>query len=1339
MRMDATRVRFWCCLAGVLLVSASAAAAPPTAAPFVPDINQELSAPPEWTRVDVQWKPTWDETLAAHPIEKWQQELRQNAATAAMADQIAILKRIELLKAMSAHFPAEKTKRIAAYVEIASRYQQLGLEYWRGHWGQKLVHDFPDDKEAVSQGYQLMLAWNFGQYTHWGWFGFMSRPEAKDWEFAINEVINKHQAGQLKAEDPAVMTAYSHRSFQAADFLDYGQFHAMRKLRKGTHPGAAGFEEVLGLFGHNREYTADVPQGRDLNSADGADHQAEAQADSDLEFQWEAAKHGNVFGTDTEPVRLDRVQMLLDLAARSEAYVRDADRFVPLWTVIDRRLVEVPIARRQPLADAHEKAAKRDLDALRRETTGAALLRTFRRYPLAACLHDLLVEAAEANIRQGQFDAANRQLRDVLRHSTNDKLLAEAQASLWLALSQEEGSGKELEQAMAAVPDGAQLPWRGGTIAAGELKKNLLRPAAAAAAGKPMAFADLPRRRIVLPRDWPTREMNGDGPCGDMGIHAPWPVSQVQWLGDELFLSGPTVVARFNANPKPTAATDHGPLTTDQPTWLHKLPDQAMQTPWYDASSPRYTVGNSWTPSQEVRRGVRGFAARRRPDGQALHFLMTDQYPAHLEAVDPANGAVRWTTRKDATWNGLASLCQPAVVGDRIYTMAAPESMDRNAALGMVQGDNPPRLYVVCISGVDGHLLWKSRIGVIEGTKLDYTRGSAPISVREGHVYCTTNMGLLAQLDARDGTVERLHPYPFAIHQQGSAISINPRREGAAALHVRMAAESGADMLLVAPRDHTGVLALQRDSGKILWETPLVPSDKLVGVSGKVVVGLNNNWLTALDLTTGEQRYCRQFPEGTGTQAALIGGDVLLISAGKLLRIQAETGQDLEQRDLGGPDAKGVAGEFTLLPNGAIVEIVPPPLSPAKGPATAGKTLRLPLKEVWSVPCEAPRLVFRAGVGAGPDADANSFGVVSGRRVGFVRSKPNWEMAWDKMLPQRPQAVGLAGDRLLASDVTTLTSYDAATGAQQWSRDVPLLPYTIEGDAGLIYAGGRGNSSYYAALEPAGGKLLWAKPMSGDFRFGGTCQPLLMRASNGQAQLHLLTGIQSPDAGGRNGEAILDAATGQVSAVRQLMPAGGGTFGAPTYDTDGIGYLVSNWPTGRIMAFNYNSQTDIAAGWQKTLDLTAHRWHFRWVGIHCRQGVVYARLIGQLLRYDPATRKETVFDLSRAKEYIPPFLLDFREQGDKLIVVSGWTQQQPPRPGQHSPDPTDDDRWRVYVDIFDRATGQNLGRQELPGALACVSLIAYQTVAGYDTQVKILDDTIVVSDVNGVHVYAAGP
>ena len=141
--------------------------------------------------------------------------------------------------------------------------------------------------------------------------------------------------------------------------------------------------------------------------------------------------------------------------------------------------------------------------------------------------------------------------------------------------------------------------------------------------------------------------------------------------------------------------------------------------------------------------------------------------------------------------------------------------------------------------------------------------------------------------------------------------------------------------------------------------------------------------------------------------------------------------------------------------------------------------------------------------------------------------------------------------------------------------------------------------------------------------------------------------------------------------------------------------------------------------------------------MHVRGDGLYARFAGQLIYYNPATRGQIVYDLTRPGGGIQPFILEFREMGDRLLVVSGSTGQTPAPPNRHSPDPTPPKEWRMYVDLFERATGKPLGRQELSGVKCCISHIAYQTMAGYDTKVVILDGSIVVTDIDGVHVFAS--
>jgi len=70
--------------------------------------------------------------------------------------------------------------------------------------------------------------------------------------------------------------------------------------------------------------------------------------------------------------------------------------------------------------------------------------------------------------------------------------------------------------------------------------------------------------------------------------------------------------------------------------------------------------------------------------------------------------------------------------------------------------------------------------------------------------------------------------------------------------------------------------------------------------------------------------------------------------------------------------------------------------------------------------------------------------------------------------------------------------------------------------------------------------------------------------------------------------------------------------------------------------------------------------------------------------------------------------------------------------GNHrSPAATGPTDWKMFVDVFDHATGWRIDRQQLPDVKCCVDIIAYRIMAGYDTQV-------VICDTGGIHVFA-GP
>jgi hypothetical protein len=471
------------------------------------------------------------------------------------------------------------------------------------------------------------------------------------------------------------------------------------------------------------------------------------------------------------------------------------------------------------------------------------------------------------------------------------------------------------------------------------------------------------------------------------------------------------------------------------------------------------------------------------------------------------------------------------------------------------------------------------------------------------------------------------------------------------------------------------------------------------------VIGANTKWLVGLDLATGKSRWLREFPGGIASQAAILtNGSVVVVSAGRAFRLAGATGQTLEELDLQAePGAEFVIGE-----DGTLVDVVPAAMAPDKGPATAGRPLQLPLQKVWSVACDAPVLALRDGA----DASTDAMGVLAFRRLGVLRTRPHWEMSWQRLVGERPQAVTLAGDRLLMSQGWTLTSYDAAGGAEQWAMQLPNIPVTLGGDDKLVYAlspGGNGGSSYYAAVDPARQAVLWKRALHWDPRYGNAIfATRFSRGADGTA------GLASVGHGlGFVSEVVQDAATGEVRACRPICPRDTWAWGAYTYDEQGIGWIGSDQ---RIYAVGLNRDEALTAGWARTVEFKFNR-----PLVNVRDDCVYLRLTEHLLRYDPATKTETDYDLAPGEESPKRIILEFRRLGDQLLVVSG------------------DIGGACYADFFEYGTARRLSHQVLPGVTCSLLRLNRNVAQGYDTRVVILDGSVVITDAMGLHVFAGSP
>lgn len=186
--------------------------------------------------------------------------------------------------------------------------------------------------------------------------------------------------------------------------------------------------------------------------------------------------------------------------------------------------------------------------------------------------------------------------------------------------------------------------------------------------------------------------------------------------------------------------------------------------------------------------------------------------------------------------------------------------------------------------------MWESILGWQPNTLLDPARGAGGLTIGHGSIHISNNSGLVAKCDVRDGAVRWVRGYPCVANSEPLADAFG--REGSPPL-------IAGDTLFVAPRDHSGVMAFHRETGEFIWETVAVPSDRLMGVGGGAVFGMDGRRLCALDQKTGRTLWSREFPNGTGAQGAVVGDHVIIASGGRVHRIAAANGNIVDSAQFG--------------------------------------------------------------------------------------------------------------------------------------------------------------------------------------------------------------------------------------------------------------------------------------------------------------------------------------------------------------------------------------------------------------------------------------------------------
>jgi outer membrane protein assembly factor BamB len=118
-----------------------------------------------------------------------------------------------------------------------------------------------------------------------------------------------------------------------------------------------------------------------------------------------------------------------------------------------------------------------------------------------------------------------------------------------------------------------------------------------------------------------------------------------------------------------------------------------------------------------------------------------------LKQFPPGGPKVRWRAEIGSGYTG------PAVVGDRVYVMDRQGELPKKGVEGAGKEGLPGKERVLCLSTVDGKLVWKHEYDCLY-LRINYPQGprTTPV-VRGGKVYTLGAMGDLFCLDAATGKV----------------------------------------------------------------------------------------------------------------------------------------------------------------------------------------------------------------------------------------------------------------------------------------------------------------------------------------------------------------------------------------------------------------------------------------------------------------------------------------------------------------------------------------------------------------------------------------------------------
>ena len=220
----------------------------------------------------------------------------------------------------------------------------------------------------------------------------------------------------------------------------------------------------------------------------------------------------------------------------------------------------------------------------------------------------------------------------------------------------------------------------------------------------------------------------------------------------------------------------------------------------------------------------------------------------------------------------------------------SPIHDERRCWVGLRLHDTTAQDYVACYDVQTGEQLWRTQLCSAEVLGGDYVDVSCNflLTKHEESIYVSSHLGTIASLDCMSGKIRWLLKYP-----RSGPETKNLTDQSWFALRDLTPVMIHDDLLIVAPSDSNRVMALQKDTGELIWATELAADvTQILGVADRAHLIMSGRRLWWFDVYTGQPSQVvpsNPFPSNPTSEPTGVGRG--LLSDGKIYWPAVEDGK----------------------------------------------------------------------------------------------------------------------------------------------------------------------------------------------------------------------------------------------------------------------------------------------------------------------------------------------------------------------------------------------------------------------------------------------------------------